>query len=113
MNKLSTKQTRPSAVDVDIGINNGWVSVTMSMGTLRVEVYDREGDVLNVFKQDWPDEKKKFKVRASYSAMCEVEIEANNVDEAYEIAKTLDGSSFDTLCDPEDWHIEDIWEIKL
>ena len=35
---------------------------------------------------------KKFKVRASYQAMCETEVEANNIDEAYEIAKKLDGS---------------------
>ena len=56
---------------------------------------------------------KKFIVRASYSAMCETEIEANNIDEAYELAKKLDGSVYDTVCDPDDWHIEDVWEAKL
>lgn len=55
---------------------------------------------------------KKFIVRASYSAMCETEIEAENIDEAYAIAKELDGSVYDTVCDPDDWHIEDIWEAK-
>ena len=53
---------------------------------------------------------KKFIVRASYSAMCETEIEANNIDEAYELAKKLDGSVYDTVCDPDDWHIEDVRE---
>jgi hypothetical protein len=55
---------------------------------------------------------KKFIVRASYSAMCETEVEADNIDEAYEIAKKLDGGVYDTVCDPDDWHIEDIWEAK-
>lgn len=55
---------------------------------------------------------KKFIVRASYQAMCETEIEAENIDEAYAIAKELDGSVYDTVCDPDDWHIEDIWEAK-
>jgi len=53
---------------------------------------------------------KKFIVRASYQAMCQTEVEANSLDEAYEIAKKLDGSVYDTVCDPDDWHIEDIWE---
>jgi hypothetical protein len=53
---------------------------------------------------------KKYIVRASYSAMCQTEVEANSLDEAYEIAKTLDGGVYDTHCDPDDWHIEDIWE---
>lgn len=55
---------------------------------------------------------KTYKVRASYQAMCETEVQANDIDEAYEIAKKLDGSVYDTVCDPDDWHIEDIWEVK-
>jgi hypothetical protein len=27
------------------------------------------------------------------------------------LAKQLDGSSFDTHCDPDDWHIEDVEEV--
>jgi len=112
MNELTTKQTRPSFVEVNIGTDNGCVSVTMYMGQLRVEVYDNTWDPIHVYKAEWPDEKKKFKVRASYQAMCETEIEANNIDEAYELAKKLDGSVFDTHCDPDDWHIEDVYEVK-
>lgn len=112
MNKLKAGQPATNLVEVVIGEANGWVNVSMYMGMLRVEVYDREGDVLNSFKHEWPDEKKKFKVRASYSAMCETEIEARNIDEAYELAKKLDGGVFDTHCDPDDWHIEDVTEVK-
>lgn len=54
---------------------------------------------------------KTFKVRASYSAMCETEIKANDIDEAYALAQKLDGSVYDTHCDPDDWHIEDVWEV--
>lgn len=112
MNELTVKQPHPVRVEVLIGRDNGWVSTTMSMGTLWVEVYGANGTPLNSFKMDWPDEKKKFKVRASYQATCEAVIEANNIDEAYELAKELDGGMFDTECDPDDWHIEDVEEIK-
>lgn len=111
MNKLLAIQPRSNHVDVMIGENNGWVSVSMLMGTMRVEVYDGTGDIVHVVKKEWPDEKKRFKVRASYQAMCETEIEANSLDEAYEKAKQLDGSVFDTHCDPDDWHIEDVIEV--
>lgn len=111
MNELRVDQKRPNRVEVLIGRDNGWVSATMSMGTMWVEVYGPNGTPLNSFKMDWPDEKKKFKVRASYSAMCETEVEAHNIDEAYEIAKKLDGGVFDTHCDPDDWHIEDVYEV--
>jgi hypothetical protein len=53
---------------------------------------------------------KTFTVRASYSAMCETEVKANDIDEAYALAQKLDGSVYDTHCDPDDWHIEDISE---
>jgi hypothetical protein len=111
MNELKVPQADAKFVEVVVGESNGWINVTMIMGQLRVEIYDHEGDVLNVFKKDWPDQKKKFKVRASYSAMCETEIEARNIDEAYELAKKLDGGVFDTHCDPDDWHIEDVTEV--
>lgn len=112
MNELRVEQKRPNRVEVLIGKDNGWVSATMSMGTLWVEVYGANGTPLNSFKMDWPDEKKKYKVRASYQAMCEAVIEANSLDEAYDLAKELDGGMFDTECDPDDWHIEDVEEIK-
>ena len=111
MNELKVPQADAKFVEVVVGDSNGWINVTMNMGQLRVEIYDHEGDVLNVFKKDWPDQKKKYKVRASYQAMCETEIEANSLDEAYELAKKLDGGSFDTECDPDDWHIEDVTEV--
>lgn len=111
MNELTINQSRPNMVDVVVGNDNGWVSVNMIMGTLRVEVYDASGDPLSVFVKDWPDEKKRYRVRASYQAMCETEIEANSLDEAYELAKGLDGGVFDTHCDPDDWHIEDVEEV--
>lgn len=111
MNKLSVNQSRPTSVDVIIGEDNGWVAVTMNMGILRVEVYDRKGDVLNAFKKEWR-EVKKYRVRASYQSTCEAEIEATSLDEAYELAKELDGGMFDTEIDPDDWHIEDVEEIK-
>jgi hypothetical protein len=107
------KQHRESRAEILIGDNNGWVAVHMTLGTLWVEVYDRNDNPVHIYKQDWPEPvKRKFKVRASYQAMCETEIEANSMDEAYELAKQLDGSSFDTHCDPDDWHIEDVWETE-
>ena len=109
---LLAKQNRPQHVDVLVEQDNGWVSVAMVAGTLWVEVYDQNDNMIHYFKQEWPTAKKrKFKVRASYSAMCETEVEAHNIDEAYEIAKKLDGGVFDTHCDPDDWHIEDVLEI--
>lgn len=111
MNELKANNLHPTAVEVVVGEANGWVNVTLYLGQLRVEVYDREGDVVHAVKYEWPDEKKKFKVRASYQAMCETEVEAANIDEAYEIAKKLDGGVFDTHCDPNDWHIEDVYEV--
>ena len=54
---------------------------------------------------------KTFTVRASYSAMCETEVKANDIDEAYALAQKLDARVvYDAECDPDDWHIEDVWE---
>jgi hypothetical protein len=112
-NHLTAKQHRTNSVEVLIGKDNGWVTVNTYMGLMYVEVYDRNGNPVHVQKLEWPEApKRKFKVRASYQAMCETEIEANSLDEAYELAKELDGSSFDTHCDPDDWHIEDVWETE-
>lgn len=109
---LLAKQNRPQHVDVLIEQDNGSVSVAMVAGTLWVEVYDQNDNMIHYFKQEWPAAKKrKFKVRASYQAICETEIEANSLNEAYEMAKELDGGVFDTYCDPDDWHIEEVMEI--
>ena len=106
------KQHQDNRVEVLIGKDNGWVAVHMSMGTLWVEVYDHNDNPIHVYKEDWPEApKRKFKVRASYQGMCETEIEANSEEEAYEKAKQLVGSVFDTHCDPDDWHIEEVYEV--
>jgi hypothetical protein len=114
MNGITANKLHTHAVEIVINnkdTHNGWINVNMLMGILYVEVYDAEGDVIHYYKKEWPEAKKKFKVRASYSAMCETEVEAHNIDEAYEIAKKLDGGVFDTHCDPDDWHIEDVTEV--
>jgi hypothetical protein len=54
---------------------------------------------------------KKFKVTASYVTECTVEIEAENVDEAFSIAKKMDGGMFESTIDPDDWQIEDVIEV--
>jgi len=53
---------------------------------------------------------KTYKVTASYRTSCTVEIEAEDQDQAYDIAKELDGSVFESTIDPDDWHIEHIEE---
>lgn len=112
MNELTVKQLRPNRVEVWVGRDNGWVSATMSMGTMWVEVYGPNGTPLNSFKMDWPDEKKKFKVTATYTTTCTTEIEAKDADEAYELAKELDGGVFSVDIDPDDWQIDKVEEIK-
>jgi hypothetical protein len=112
-NVVASKQHHNNRAEITIGKDNGWVAVHVTLGTLWVEVYDRNDNPIHIYKEDWPEPvKRKFKVRASYQAMCETEIEANSLDEAYELAKELDGGVFDTYCDPDDWHIEDVEEIE-
>ena len=59
---------------------------------------------------------KKFKVIASYLTFCELEIEAENEDQAWEIAKDADGGDFEPLNgrwnELSDWHINDVSEMK-
>lgn len=53
---------------------------------------------------------KKYKVLASYLTFCELEVEAENEDEAWELAREADGGSFE----PDgfgDWSINDVTEI--
>lgn len=53
---------------------------------------------------------KTYKVTASYRTFCTVEVKAEDLDQAYDIAKELDGSVFESTIDPDDWHIEHIQE---
>jgi len=54
---------------------------------------------------------KKFIVSASFMSYCEIEIEAENLDEAKEIAYTLDSQTFQHS-GYGDWNIDDVEEIK-
>ena len=56
---------------------------------------------------------KRFTVTASYTMYCNAEIEAENIEEAKEIARNLDGGYFqpDTY-KGDDWNIEDVHEIE-
>jgi hypothetical protein len=53
---------------------------------------------------------KKFIVTASFVSYCEVEIEADNLDEAKEKAYELDGGDF-SQSGYGDWNIDDILEV--
>ena len=56
---------------------------------------------------------KKFKVLASYRTYVYVIVEAENEDQAYEIARDMDGGDFerDKGDDLSDWSIDDIQEV--
>jgi uncharacterized membrane protein YkoI len=54
---------------------------------------------------------KKYKVTASYITYCTAEVEAENSDQAYEIARDMDGGDFTQSKDNYDWHISDIQEV--
>jgi len=54
---------------------------------------------------------KKFKVRASYVSTCETIIEAKDQDEAYVVAKDLDGGCFDVRLAADDWQIDHVTEV--
>lgn len=55
---------------------------------------------------------KKFIVTASYITYCTAEIEAKDRDEAYAIAKSMDGGDFDPeQFGGDDWEIEDVREV--
>jgi hypothetical protein len=53
----------------------------------------------------------KFKVIAAYSTYCSAIIEAENVDEAYKLAKELDGDAFKPSNENFDWHINQVNEV--
>ena len=55
---------------------------------------------------------KKFKVIASYVTYCVAEIEAEDLDEAYRIAKDMDGGEFEPdTYSGDDWHIDSVEAI--
>lgn len=55
---------------------------------------------------------KKFKVTACYYTYCTAVVEAEDVEQAYEIALDMDGGSFDQHpTQQHDWHINDVQEI--
>ena len=54
---------------------------------------------------------KKYKVTASYLTYCTAEVEADDEDQAYEIARDMDGGDFTESRDNYDWNISDIQEI--
>lgn len=55
---------------------------------------------------------KKFRVVASYSTYCTTEIEAVDRDEAWAIAKSMDGGSFDSdVGECGQWNIDEIQDI--
>jgi hypothetical protein len=57
---------------------------------------------------------KTYKVIAAMTTYCIAEIQAENEDQAHDIAKNMDGGSFETLRgrfeELGDWHITDISE---
>lgn len=59
---------------------------------------------------------KKFKVIASYLTFVQIEIEAKNEDQAWEIARDKDGGEFEPMggrfAELQDWHISSVQEVK-
>ena len=54
---------------------------------------------------------KQYKIKASYISTCETIIEAEDENEAYQIAKDLDGGVFDTRLSGDDWQIDGVFEL--
>jgi hypothetical protein len=57
---------------------------------------------------------KTYKVKATYTVYCQTEIEAEDEDQAYEIAREMDGGLFERAGDDDlaDWRIYDISEVE-
>ena len=56
--------------------------------------------------------KKKFKATAAYITYCTIEIEADDKDQAYDIARDTDGGDFTPSNEYFDWHISDVQEVQ-
>jgi hypothetical protein len=54
----------------------------------------------------------KFKVTAVYYTYCTAEVQAENVDQAYLLAKEMDGGDFKPSNEHFDWHINEVREIE-
>ena len=54
---------------------------------------------------------KKFKVTACYYTYCTAEVEAETEDQAFEIARDMDGGDFTASGDNYDWHINQVKEV--
>jgi hypothetical protein len=54
----------------------------------------------------------KFKIMAVYSTYCTATVEAENVEDAYKLAKELDGDAFKPSNEHFDWHINQVSEIE-
>jgi hypothetical protein len=55
----------------------------------------------------------KFKIYASYRVNLELDIDAENIDDAWQIAWDANGADFKRLPDSDsDWEINDIAEVK-
>jgi len=55
---------------------------------------------------------KTYKVIACYFTYCTAEVQAENEDQAYQIAREMDGGDFKESNELGDWHINDIQEIE-
>lgn len=55
---------------------------------------------------------KKFKVTACYYTYCTAMVEAEDEEQAYELARDMDGGSFEASNDNHDWHINDVVEVE-
>jgi len=54
---------------------------------------------------------KTYRILASYTVYCSMEIEAENADEAREMVYEADGGDFDSD-EHEDWNIDDVIELE-
>jgi hypothetical protein len=55
---------------------------------------------------------KKYKITAYYYTYCYAEVEATDEDQAYDIARDMDGGSFSSSADKGDWRIVGVEEIE-
>lgn len=55
---------------------------------------------------------KTFKITAVYYTYCTAEVEAESEEEAYTLAREMDGGSFTPSQENFDWHINDVEEVE-
>ena len=55
---------------------------------------------------------KTFKVTACYFTYCTATVEAESEEQAYELAREMDGGDFKQSGELGDWHINDIQELE-